>query len=124
MAGQAAEQIIAGVVLSERLAVTMYGAIHRAQFSGERNLRGLIVDSKMLAESAFRIALTEAKGVEIATRLEHQNIVPTVAVESSGQEVVVVTRGVGRYVTVHDLIAISRANRGQSGKLSLQVAAA
>src|SRR5262249_41617183 len=29
--GQTAEQIIAGVVLSERLAVTMYGAIHRAQ---------------------------------------------------------------------------------------------
>jgi len=31
--GVSAEQIIAGVVLSERLAVTMYGAIHRAQFS-------------------------------------------------------------------------------------------
>ncbi len=30
--------IIAGVVLSERLAVTMYGAIHRASFGGQRNL--------------------------------------------------------------------------------------
>ena len=52
--GQAAEQIIAGVVLSERLAVTMYGAIHRAQFAGQRNLRGLVVDPKMLEEDAFR----------------------------------------------------------------------
>jgi hypothetical protein len=64
--GQAAEQIIAGVVLSERLAVTMYGAIHRAQFSGQRNLRGLVVDPKMLAESSFRLALTDSGAVATA----------------------------------------------------------
>ncbi len=122
--GQAAEQIIAGVVLSERLAVTMYGAIHRAQFSGQRNLRGLVVDAKMLDETSFRVALTEAKGIATAIRLEHQNIVPTVGVEEGGYDVVVVTRGGGRYVTVQDLIAAARSNRGQGGKMSLHVAGA
>jgi hypothetical protein len=57
--GQAAEQIIAGVVLSERLAVTMYGAIHRAQFNGQRNLRGLVVDPKILGEDVFRTTMTD-----------------------------------------------------------------
>ena len=122
--GQSAEQIIAGVVLSERLAVTMYGAIHRAQFSGQRNLRGLVVDQKMLADTAFRIALTESKGIATATGLDHPNIVPTVAVEEGGSDVVVVTRGGGRYVTVQDLISAARSNRGQGGKMSLHVAGA
>lgn len=122
--GQAAEQIIAGVVLSERLAVTMYGAIHRAQFNGQRNLRGLIVDPKMLGESSFRLALTEARGIATVTALDHPNIVPTMTVESGGPDVVVVTRGGGRYVTVQDLIAAAKANRGQGGKLPLPVAAA
>jgi serine/threonine protein kinase len=122
--GQPAEQIIAGVVLSERLAVTMYGAIHRAQFSGQRNLRGLVVDTRMLAETSFRVALTESLGITTATGLDHACIVPTVAVESGGPDVVVVTRGVGRYVTVQDLIASARSKRGQGGKLSLHVAGA
>ncbi len=124
MASQAAEQIIAGVVLSERLAVTMYGAIHRAQFSGQRNLRGLVVDPKMLAETSFREALTEPRSIASATQLAHASIVPTVAVEMGGPDVVVVTRGVGRYVTLQDLISAARANRGQNGKLSIEVAAA
>ena len=124
MVGQAAEQIIAGVVLSERLAVTMYGAIHRAQFAGQRNLRGLVVDPKMLEESTFRVALTDPGAVATAVALAHANIVPTVAVEAGGPDVVVVTRGVGRYVTVQDLITAARANRSQSGKLSIPVAAA
>ena len=122
--GQAAEQIIAGVVLSERLAVTMYGAIHRAQFAGQRNLRGLVVDPKLLAETSFRLSLTDPGAVATAALLDHKNIVPTVAVEAGGSDVVVVTRGVGRYVTVQDLIAAARANRSQSGKLSIPVAAA
>src|SRR5687767_9729156 len=124
MASQAAEQIIAGVVLSERLAVTMYGAIHRAQFSGQRNLRGLVIDPKMLAETSFRVALTEPKAIKTAVDLEHKSIVPTFAVESNGPDVVVVTRGVGRYVTVQDLISAAKANRTQGGKLPLAVAAA
>jgi hypothetical protein len=78
--GQAAEQIIAGVVLSERLAVTMYGAIHRAQFGGQRNLRGMVVDPKMLEDDSFRISLTDAKNIEKFSRLEHPHIVPTVTV--------------------------------------------
>lgn len=122
MGGQAAEQIIAGVVLSERLAVTMYGAIHRAQFSGQRNLRGLVVDPKMLEEDAFRIALTDAKNIASVTKLEHANIVPTVGVESGGPDVVIVTRGGGRYVTVQDLIAAAKAKSKQGGKLSTPVA--
>jgi len=123
MAGQAAEQIIAGVVLSERLAVTMYGAIHRAQFGGQRNLRGLVVDPRMLEEDAFRISLTDAKNIARLTKLEHPNIVPTVAVESGGPDVVIVTRGGGRYVTVQDLITSAKARGKQGGKLSTPVAA-
>src|SRR5215218_3136688 len=100
VASQAAEQIIAGVVLSERLAVTMYGAIHRASFGGQRNLRGLVVDPRMLEEPAFRVSLTDPRLLKPALALEHTAIVPTVGVEEGGPEVVVVTRGVGRYVTV------------------------
>ncbi len=124
MGGQAAEQIIAGVVLSERLAITMYGAIHRAQWSGQRNMRGLVIDTKMLGEASFRIALTDPQAISTAIALDHANIVPTVAVEAGGSDVVIVTRGVGRYVTVQDLIAAARANRKEGGKLSLPVAAA
>jgi serine/threonine protein kinase len=123
MAGQAAEQIIAGVVLSERLAVTMYGAIHRAQFGGQRNLRGLVVDPKMLEEDAFRISLTDAKNIAAVTKLEHASIVPTVTVESGGPDVVIVTRGGGRYVTVQDLITSAKARSKQGGKLSIPIAA-
>ncbi len=122
--GGSAEQIIAGVVLSERLAVTMYGAIHRAQWSGQRNLRGLVIDSKMLAETAFRTALVDIKDIQTAISLDHPNIVPTIAVEHGGPDVVVVTRGGGRYVTVQDLISAARASRKDGGKLPLPVAAA
>jgi len=120
--GQAAEQIIAGVVLSERLAVTMYGAIHRAQFNGQRNLRGLIVDPKFLEDTAFRNTVMDAALVESVAALEHANVVPTFTVESGGPDVVVVTRGVGRYVTVQDLITASRARAKGGGKLSIPVA--
>ena len=123
MGGQAAEQIIAGVVLSERLAVTMYGAIHRAQFGGQRNMRGLVVDPKMLAEDAFRIPLTDQKSIAAVTALDHANIVPTIGVESGGPDVVVVTRGVGRFVTVQDVITAAKARSKGGGKLSMPVAA-
>jgi len=102
----------------------MYGAIHRAQFAGQRNLRGLVVDPRMLAETAFRLSLTDPGAVATAVALAHKNIVPTVAVEAGGPDVVIVTRGVGRYVTVQDLITAARANRSQSGKLPIPVAAA
>ena len=118
MGSQAAEQIIAGVVLSERLAVTMYGAIHRASLGGQRNLRGLILEPKLLADETFRHGLATADAV---IALADPRIVPTVAVESGGSDVVVVTRGVGRYVTVQDLIESARA---QNKKLPPEVAAA
>ncbi len=123
MAGHAAEQIIAGVVLSERLAVTMYGAIHRAQFAGQRNLRGLVVDPRMLADDAFRTTLTDPKILDKLIKLEHPHIVPTFAVESGGPDVVIVTRGVGRYVTVQDLIASAKSRSKSGGKLAMPVAA-
>src|SRR5262249_27228401 len=122
--GQAAEQIIAGVVLSERLAVTMYGPIHPAQFAGQRNPRGPVGRPKLFAESSFRLALTDAGAIATAVALDHPSIVPTVAVEEGGPDVVIVTRGVGRYVTVQDLITAARANRSQGGKLPIPVAAA
>jgi len=121
--GQAAEQIIAGVVLSERLAVTMYGAIHRASFGGQRNLRGLVVDPKMLEEDAFRISLTDSKNIEKIVRLDHPNIVSTMTVESGGPDVVIVTRGVGRYVSVQDLIANAKSRGKGGGKLAMPIAA-
>ena len=121
MGAQAAEQIIAGVVLSERLAVTMYGAIHRAQFNGVRNLRGLVVDPKILSEDTFRLTLTDPRVIESVTKLEHPNIVATATVESGGSDVVVVTRGAGRYVTVQDLIASSKGTK-HGGRLSIPVA--
>jgi hypothetical protein len=121
--GQAAEQIIAGVVLSERLAVTMYGAIHRASFGGQRNLRGLVVDPRMLEEDAFRIALTDAKNIAKIVKLDHPNIVPTMTVEAGGPDVVIVTRGVGRYVTVQDLIESAKSRSKQGSKLATPIAA-
>ncbi|MBX3157130.1 MAG: protein kinase [Deltaproteobacteria bacterium] len=124
MGGHTAEQIVAGVVLYDRLAVTMYGAIHRAQFNGVRNLRGLVIDPKMLAESTFRATITDPRRTGQAIALAHDNIVPTLSVEDGGPEVVVVSRGVGRYVTVQDLIVGARANRREGGKLPLPVAAA
>jgi eukaryotic-like serine/threonine-protein kinase len=124
MGGLPAEQtIIAGVVLSERLAVTMYGEIYRAQFAGQRNLRGLVVDPKILAEDAFRVSLTSPKNVETVLRLDHPSIVPTVGIEAGGPDIVIVTRGVGRYVTVQDLITSAKSRAKQGGKLSMPVAA-
>jgi hypothetical protein len=55
----------AGVVLSERLAVTMYGAIHRAQFSGKPNLRGLVLDPKLLVSPALTDARASATAVAV-----------------------------------------------------------
>src|ERR1043165_6574362 len=102
----------------------MYGAIHRAQFNGQRNLRGLVIDPKLLGESTFRLALTDAAAVATALARDHPTSVPTVGVEAGGPDVVSVTGGVGRYVTVQDLITAARANRSQGGKLSIPVAAA
>jgi hypothetical protein len=121
MGGPAAEQIIAGVVLSERLAVTPYGAIHRASWNGQHDLRGLVVDPKLLDDAAFRDALTKPAALEAVVKLSAPTIVPVIAIEAGGADVVVVTRGVGRYVTLQDLIVAARASK--SGKLALPVAA-
>src|SRR5262249_15161572 len=59
----------------------------------------------------------------VATQLDHPNIVPTVTVESGGPDVVIVTRGVGRYVTVQDLITAAKSRTKQGGKLSTPIAA-
>src|SRR5258706_12116368 len=101
----------------------MYGAIHRAQFGGQRNMRGLIVDPKMLGEDAFRIPLTNEKNIAAVTALQHPNIVPTVGVESGGPDVVVGTPGGGRFVTVHGLITSAKAKTKSGGQLSMPGAA-
>ncbi|MGE0549957.1 MAG: protein kinase [Kofleriaceae bacterium] len=124
MGGPAAEQTIAGVALGERLAVTMYGAVHRADFAGMRNMRALVVDAKLLAERGFRGALSDTKAIAAAIGLTHPNIVSTVAVEANGSDVVIVMRGHGRYVTLQDVIASARADRSQGGKLAVPIAAA
>ncbi|MEZ4364041.1 MAG: protein kinase [Kofleriaceae bacterium] len=103
------ERIIAGVVLCERLAVGMYGAVHRAQREGQRHLRALVVEPRLLAEAAFQRELLEERQADKVLALDAPEIVPTLAIESEGPEVVVLTRGVGRYVTVHDMLASARA---------------
>lgn len=104
-----AERIIAGVVLCERLAVGMYGAVHRAQREGQRHLRALVVDSRLLAEPGFHRELMDSSQADKVIALASDQIVPTLAIESEGPDVVVLTRGVGRYVTVQDMLASSRA---------------
>lgn len=103
------ERIIAGVVLCERLAVGMYGAVHRAQREGQRHLRALVVESRLLAEPGFHRELLEGDQAEKVIALASDQIVPTLAIESEGPDVVVLTRGVGRYVTVQDMLASARA---------------
>ena len=101
----------------------MYGAIHRAQcVAASATCAGSWSTPRCWPRPSFRVALTDAPAIATVDQLEHPNIVPTVAVESGGPDVVVVTRGVGRYVTVQDLIAAARANRRQGGKLPLPVA--
>lgn len=103
------ERIIAGVVLCERLAVGMYGAVHRAQREGQRHLRALVVEARLLAEPSFHRELLESSQADKVIALDCDQIVPTLAIESEGPDVVVLTRGVGRYVTVQDMLASSRA---------------
>lgn len=103
------ERIVAGVVLCERLAVGMYGAVHRAQREGQRHLRALVVEPRLLAEPEFHRELLETKEADRVIALTSDQIVPTLAIESEGPDVVVLTRGVGRYVTVQDMLASARA---------------
>lgn len=103
------ERIVAGVVLCERLAVGMYGAVHRAQREGQRHLRALVVEPRLLAEPGFHRELLDSAQADKVVALESEHIVPTLAVESEGPDVVVLTRGVGRYVTVQDMLASARA---------------
>ncbi len=103
------ERIVAGVVLCERLAVGMYGAVHRAQREGQRHLRALVVEPRLLAEPGFHRELLDTEQADKVIALECDQIVPTLAIESEGPDVVVLTRGVGRYVTIQDMLASARA---------------
>ncbi|HRC57171.1 MAG TPA: protein kinase, partial [Kofleriaceae bacterium] len=103
------ERIIAGVVLCERLAVGMYGAVHRAQREGQRHLRALVVEPRLLAEPGFHHELLDKTQADKVISLTSEQIVPTLAIESEGPDVVVLTHGVGRYVTVQDMLASARA---------------
>lgn len=57
----------------------------------------------------------------LLTELAHPTILPILAVESEGADMIVVTRGLGRYVTVYDMLSQARA-RGD--KLATDVASA
>jgi serine/threonine protein kinase len=116
-----AERIVAGVVLSERVSAGAYGLLFRAQYQGQRDVRALLIDTKLLDEDSFRATLSDERAMAKLTELTHPAVVPILAVESEGADVIVVTRGVGSYITVFDLISQIRA---RSEKLPLDVAMA
>jgi len=84
-------------------------------------VRALLIDTKLLDEDSFRATLSDERAMAKLTELTHPAVVPILAVESEGADVIVVTRGVGSYITVYDLISQIRA---RSEKLPLDVAMA
>jgi serine/threonine protein kinase len=115
-----AERILAGVVLSERVSAGTYGILFRAQYQGLRDVRALLIDERLLAEPSFRASLSDEKALVKLTQLDHPALVPVLAVESEGAEVIVVTRGIGKYVTLYDLITKARVRGSQ---LSAEISA-
>ncbi|MBP9087897.1 MAG: protein kinase [Kofleriaceae bacterium] len=116
-----AERIVAGVVLSERVSAGVYGVLFRAQYQGQRDVRALLIDTRLLDENSFRATLSDERAMALLTELAHPTILPILAVESEGADMIVVTRGLGRYVTVYDMLSQARA-RGD--KLATDVALA
>ncbi len=108
-------------MLSERVSAGAYGLLFRAQYQGQRDVRALLIDTKLLDEDSFRATLSDERAMAKLTELTHPAVVPILAVESEGADVIVVTRGVGSYITVYDLISQIRA---RSEKLPLDVAMA
>ena len=116
-----AERIVAGVVLSERVSAGVYGVLFRAQYQGQRDVRALLIDARLLDENSFRATLSDERAMALLTELSHPTVLPILAVESEGADMIVVTRGLGRYVTVYDMLSQARA-RGE--KLAPEVALA
>lgn len=121
---QVAEQVIAGVVLSEQIATSVYGVLRRAQWRGERNLVGLVVNANLMASDIFHVALTDPLATERVAYLAGPHIAQTVAVESAGRSAVILTRGVGRCQSVIDLLTESKSLSGSDGRFSIPVAGA
>ena len=116
-----AERIVAGVVLSERVSAGVYGVLFRAQYQGQRDVRALLIDARLLDENSFRATLSDERAMALLTELSHPTVLPILAVESEGADMIVVTQGLGRYVTVYDMLSQARA-RGE--KLAPEVALA
>lgn len=124
MTRQAAEQVVAGVVVSEQLATSAYGLLHRAQWRGERNLRGLVVNANLMASDIFQVALTDRSAINLIARLTNPHIAAIVTVESAGRSAVVVTRGSGQCAAIVDLLTEGRSRSLSDGKFSIPVAGA
>jgi serine/threonine protein kinase len=115
------QRVVGGVSIDERLSVTAYGAVHKAHTGSRRDLRVLVVDPKLAASPNFETALLD-DGVRMAlTSFDHPAIVPTLSVGKHDSDLVVVTVGPSRHVTVAELIVGARA---KGGTLAVEVAAA
>lgn len=117
------EQVVAGVVLSERLAATMYGAVYRMRMAGQRNLRGLVVGRDLAANDAFRCAVTDATAIQRIASLSHASIAATLRVETADRSIVVVTRGSGNQLTLQDLLVNGGTRHPGGGRLGIPIAA-
>lgn len=118
----ASQRVVAGVSIDERLSVGAYGAIHKAHTASRRDLRALLVDAKLAGESSFSSALLDDRVKGVLTSFDHPGIVPTLSIARTGDDLVVVTVGPGRHVTVAELLASGAG--AQNGKFPVEVAGA
>jgi serine/threonine protein kinase len=115
----AADRVIADVTLGERLSVGLYGELHRARRAGSRDVRALVVDPRLVADTVFAAALAENAPALIA--FHHPGVVGTLAVTVEASDAVVVTEAVTGPVSLHDLLGDLRP---QGGKVAPRLAAA
>jgi serine/threonine protein kinase len=115
----AADRVIADVTLGERLSVGLYGELHRAQRTGSRDVRALIVDPRLVADTVFAAALAETPPALLA--FHHPGVVGTLAVTVEARDAVVVTEAVTGPVSLHDLLGDLRPH---GGKVAPRLAAA
>jgi serine/threonine protein kinase len=111
--------VIADVTLAERLSVGLYGEVHRAHGAGRRELRALVVDPRLVADTVFAAALAET--APALTAFHHPSVVGTVSVTVDASAAVVITEAVSGPVSLHDLLGDARA---RGGKVAPRLAAA
>ncbi len=111
-------------MLSERLAASAYGSVYRACIGGQRNLLGVIPGADLLANDAFRRAVTDPSAIDRMAALSHPAIVPTLSVESADGNIVVVTRSRRSRVSVQDVVSGAATRRTNGGRVGIPVASA